>query len=100
MEAAAMGLPAVVSNLPGVAPMVEQGKTGYAVPVGDSARLASAVLEIIGNRDSAREMGDNARHFAETRYDEQKVFQRVEDIYGSILGGTESISLPSGPNIV
>lgn len=85
MEAAAMELPVVVSDLPGVAPLVEQSVTGYIARVGDSAMLASLVLEIVASTDSARKMGKAGRQLAEARFDEQKVFQRVEGIYRARL---------------
>jgi len=89
MEAAAMELPVVVSDLPGVAPMVEQGVTGYAVPIGDSAQLASAILELIKSPQKARQMGEAGRRLAEARFDEQKVFRRVEDVYRALLSAEE-----------
>ncbi|MDA8174105.1 MAG: glycosyltransferase family 4 protein [Nitrospiraceae bacterium] len=81
MEAAAMELPVVLSDLPGVAPMVTHGSTGYTVPVGNSSRLADAVLQIIQNPGEARAMGLAGRRLAEARFDERKVFRRVADNY-------------------
>ena len=85
MEAAAMELPIVVSDLPGVVPLVEQGVTGYIAPIGDSARLASLVLEIVASPDRAREMGKAGRQLTEARFDEHKVFQRVNEIYRALF---------------
>ena len=79
-----MELPIVVSDLPGVAPLVEKGVTGYIVPVGDSARFASAVLKIIESPGKAREMGKAGRQLVEKRFNERKVFQRVDEIYQTL----------------
>ncbi|MDA8156392.1 MAG: glycosyltransferase family 4 protein [Actinomycetota bacterium] len=81
MEAAAMELPVVLSDLPGVAPMVMHGSSGYKVPVGNPLRLSEAVLQIIQNPGGAKAMGLAGRRLAEERFDERKVFRRVADNY-------------------
>jgi glycosyltransferase involved in cell wall biosynthesis len=48
-EAFACGLPAIVSDRVGCAPdMIREGLTGRVVPMGDSLRLAGAIVEFLG----------------------------------------------------
>ena len=56
-EAMAAGLPVVATKIDGLTEVVEDNKTGYLVPEGDSEALASALLKLLSNRTWAREMG-------------------------------------------
>jgi len=56
-ETLASGLPAIVSELPGQADLVREGRCGLVVPCGDAAALARAVAELAAAPDAAREMG-------------------------------------------
>lgn len=50
VEAMMAGVPVVVSNLPGVRVPIEKTGMGLVVPVGDSGKLAGAIIEIIRNK--------------------------------------------------
>lgn len=85
MEASAMGVPALVTDIRGCREAVEHGENGLRFPVGNSDALARALIELL--RDEARraEMGATGRRMAEDRFDEQKVFDRVVDEYERLL---------------
>ncbi len=85
MEAAAMCVPAVVTDIRGCRETVEQGVNGLLFPVGDSDALAAALLEILRDPDRATAMGAAGRAMAEERFDEQKVFERVLQEYERLL---------------
>ena len=65
MEAAACGTPTVASRSPGLRDAVLDGRTGILVPHGDTAELADALAELLGNPGLRRRMGLAARTFAE-----------------------------------
>lgn len=68
LEAAATGIPSVVSDLPGMRSLVIPGETGLHVPPNDPDRLAAALTELL-QQDGRRElMGVAARARAEKRY--------------------------------
>lgn len=72
LEAAATGLPSVVSDLPGMRTLVRQGTTGWVVPAGDPARLADALTNLL-QQDGRREvMGAAARAMAKEEYDAER----------------------------
>lgn len=48
IEAFAVGLPVVASDVPGIAELVEEGANGLLVPLGDVGALASAMLRLAG----------------------------------------------------
>ena len=65
LEAAACGTPTVASDSPGLRESVIHGETGLLVPHGDVAALGDALAFLIDDAGRRREMGRNARAFAE-----------------------------------
>lgn len=67
MEAMVLGLPVIATDCPcgGVAALIEDGVSGLLVPVGDEDRLAEAMARLLGERELARSMAENAAKVAE-----------------------------------
>jgi len=61
LEAAAMQVPAIVSDATGCRDAVVDGVTGIIVPVGDARRLADAVERLLGDLSLRARMGEAAR---------------------------------------
>lgn len=85
MEAAAMGVPAVVTNIRGCRQTVDHGVTGYLVAARDSAALANALLRLVEDPDARRRFGQAARRKAAMEFDEQIIFERIRDVYAQLL---------------
>ncbi|MCV7071980.1 glycosyltransferase [Mycolicibacterium rufum] len=68
LEAMASGRPTVCTAVGGIPEMVIDGVTGSLVPAGDPPRLADAIVELVGNADTAQRMGIAARRRAETNF--------------------------------
>jgi glycosyltransferase involved in cell wall biosynthesis len=85
MEASAMGVPSIVTDIRGCRDAVDDGVNGLLFPVGDSAALAKALLELLSDDESRQRMGTAARAIAEDRFDERKVFGRVLAEYERLL---------------
>jgi len=66
LEAAACGTPVVASSSPGIRESVRDGETGFLVPHGDTAAMASALRRIAGSRAAVESLGATARSFAES----------------------------------
>lgn len=60
-EAQAAGLPVIASAVDGLCEIIEEGVTGYLVPVNDARALASALIRLLANPEAARSMGINGR---------------------------------------
>lgn len=85
IEAAAMGVPAVVTDVKGNREVVEHGRNGLLVPFGDIDALAGAILDVVTDTTKARAMGEEGRRIARERFDEQVVFKKVMREYSRLL---------------
>lgn len=85
MEASAMRVPCVVTDIRGCREAVEQGRNGLLVPLGDVRALAEAIIEILMNPERARQMAQAGRQLAEERFDERLVFEMVKSEYARLL---------------
>jgi len=86
MEAAAMGLPSVATNVKGCREVVIDGQNGFLVPLGDVPALADAIRQILDDPTTAQKMGAAGRQMALAQFDEQRVFQKVRQTYERLLG--------------
>jgi glycosyltransferase involved in cell wall biosynthesis len=81
MEAAAMQVPCVVTDIRGCRETVVEGETGRFVPVRDPNALATTILELLQRPERARALGRNGRTLATQRFDQRHVFEKVEATY-------------------
>lgn len=86
LEAMASGLPAVVSDLPGNLAVVEDGKNGIVVPMGDVDRLAAAMVDLYRSPEWRVRMGRAARARMEERFAMGKVAEMLESAYRGAIG--------------
>lgn len=93
MEAAAMEVPVVATNIRGCRSAVADGRNGLLVPVHDAQELARAIGVVLEDPTRRREMGAEGRSLALARFDEQRVFARVAATYTRLLT-THGIPLP------
>lgn len=84
IEAAAMGTPAIISNIPGPIDTVVKGKTALVVSVKDVCELKQA-MELIRTLDY-RGMGENAAKFVSIHFDcakmNEKILYRKDELLG------------------
>jgi glycosyltransferase involved in cell wall biosynthesis len=85
MEASAMGVPCVVTNIRGCREAVEHGRNGLLVPLGDVQALAGTISELLTDREKALRMGQEGRRMAMERFDERAVHEKVKSEYGRLL---------------
>lgn len=81
MEAAAMGLPTVATDIRGCRDVVVDGVTGLLVPPRDHQAVAEALIRLLTDPARARAMGAAARKRAEEVFDQRLVFAQVEGEY-------------------
>lgn len=85
IEAEAVGRPVVTTDSVGCRDTVIDGWNGYIVPVKDAGALASALKSLIDSPSKRKEMGENAREFAERKFDVRDVVKVHLDVYRKLL---------------
>jgi glycosyltransferase involved in cell wall biosynthesis len=85
IEAMAMGLPVIASNIKGCREEVVDNETGILVPLGDIESLASAILKLYKNSELRKRMGSNGRKRAEQIFDERKVIEKEIEVFEMLL---------------
>jgi glycosyltransferase involved in cell wall biosynthesis len=81
IEAAAYGIPAIASDLPGARELVEHGKTGILTPVAEEKALAAAIIEVVSRPDYARELGLRAWQLGYERYSGKAQMKKIQAAY-------------------
>jgi len=84
LEAMASGKPVVVTNLPGVRSVFQNGREGYIVKPGDASSLAYKLLHLLENEDLALRMGEAARKLVEEKYTWEKAGEELDMLYHKI----------------
>jgi glycosyltransferase involved in cell wall biosynthesis len=85
LEAAAMGLPIVTTDVPGCKEVVEEGVNGFLVPGRDAAALAQAILRLAGDPELRRRFGEQSRRRAVTHFDLSVVVGQTRSLYQELL---------------
>lgn len=84
LEAAANGLPSIVSDVPGAREPVVHGETGLHVQVGSVQEIAAAIIAM-QNGDYRRTLGLRAKHYVQGRYNRKQVHQRWDEFFTHVL---------------
>lgn len=84
IEAMAMELPVVATDIRGCREAVLQRETGLLVPPRDAPALARALGELLGDVARRTAYGRAGRRRVEREFDERHVFRRIEEHYSQI----------------
>lgn len=85
MEAAAMGLPIVATNVRGCRQVVDEGVTGLLVPARDPPSLAAAVEALAVDPRRRAAMGEAGARKAQREFDERRVVDLTLRVYEDLL---------------
>lgn len=86
LEAGAMGLPSIVTDINGSREIIVKGKNGTIVPPRDADALYAAMLRFIEAPAEVAQMAANAREMIASRFEKSFVEQCLFDYYKEILG--------------
>jgi glycosyltransferase involved in cell wall biosynthesis len=92
LEAMAVGLPVIASNVPGNTDVVEHEANGLLVEVDDPASLAAALLRIVDEADLRKRLGREARHTVESRFSIEQVGERYANLYRELVSSPSALS--------
>ncbi|MHA0042736.1 sugar transferase [Deinococcus sp. PEB2-63] len=85
LEASAFGLPLVTTDATGARDAVQDGVTGWRVPVGDADTLADALTSALLDPAETRRRGEAGRRWVTENFDPTSVQQRWADYYAELL---------------
>jgi|GEM_PF-193974 len=81
IEAGALGLPSIGSDIPGLRDSIQEGKTGLVVPVKNVIELSKAMSRMANDGELRRAMSKNSLEFVRSYFDSKKVYQLLLDLY-------------------
>ncbi|KIT16852.1 glycosyltransferase family 4 protein [Jannaschia aquimarina] len=81
LEAMALGLPVVSSDVTGLPEIVRDGQTGLCVPEGDPLALADALGRMVGNDDLRMSVSSAARRLIEAEFDIDRNAARLREVF-------------------
>ncbi len=86
LEAMAVGLPVVTTRVGGNPEIVLEGQTGYLVPDQNPEALATAMLQMLAQRDQWPAMGELGRKRVEQQFEIRTMIRQYEELYTEVLG--------------
>lgn len=85
LEAMAMGLPIVTTDVPGCRETVIEGQNGFLVPPRDVQALVRALQLLIDSFELRQRMGRRSRELAVERFSSEKITAEYVDLYRRLL---------------
>lgn len=81
LEASAHGLAVVATRCGGPEEIVDDGVTGFLIPVGDVAAMAAQMADLLGDPERAATMGEAGRRLVNQRFGTAKFRQQLFEIF-------------------
>ncbi len=85
LEAGAMGLPSIVTDINGSREIIVEGENGTIVPSKTDAELYEAMWKMVNHHDWRKKMAGNAREMIASRFEQGFVRRCLYEFYDEIL---------------
>jgi glycosyltransferase involved in cell wall biosynthesis len=85
LEAMACKVPVIASNAGGLPEVVEDGRTGFLLPIGDVDGMAAAALRLLGDEEMRLTFAAAARQRAVEQFSQDAVVARYKAIYERVV---------------
>lgn len=85
MQAGAMGLPSIVSNINGCNEIVIEGENGTIIPVKNVDALQQIMKKMIEDKEYYNKLKANARPMIQSRYEQSVVWKALLEEYNSLI---------------
>lgn len=82
VEAMQAGLPVIATNTFGPSDVIEVGKTGFIVPIGDENHFADAMINMLRNPSFAKNMGINGQQIVASSFVPEVIGSRLASALG------------------
>ena len=87
LEAMASEVPVIATRSGGLPEVVDDGVSGYLLPVGDVDAMAERAIEILSNDELALRMGQAGRDAAIGKFAEAKIVPQYREAYERVIAG-------------
>jgi glycosyltransferase involved in cell wall biosynthesis len=91
LEAMALGRPVIASGVGGVVSVIEDNRTGLIVPPSDSRNLADRIIELLQNRERAREIAATGQQMIRDRFNETRMLDEMIQVYREVQAAMPQI---------
>lgn len=85
LEAGAMRLPSIVTNINGSREIVENGKNGIIIPSKDIDALVEAMIRVVVDKEFRENLANEARQMIASRFEQSFVRKCMVDFYESLI---------------
>ncbi|MEC3875085.1 glycosyltransferase family 4 protein [Chryseobacterium salviniae] len=85
MQAGAMGLPSIVSDINGCNEIIVEGQNGMIIPVKNSQKLKNAMETLLSDTDLYHQLKKNSRPMIESRYEQSVIWNELLKEYKTLL---------------
>jgi glycosyltransferase involved in cell wall biosynthesis len=85
LEYMAAGLPVVATNVGGVREAIVEGETGFVVPAGDDEMMAGRIIEVLGDSERARQMGQRGKLIVAEKFASEHHLRNTLELYDELL---------------
>lgn len=92
LEAMALGIPVIATDVGGVGEVIEDNKTGILIPPEDPGALSSAILCLLRNPEKARQMAQTGREMLKKRFLIDYTLNEIEEIYRGLQAQDLSVT--------
>ena len=89
LEYMAAARPVVTTDAGGAREAVQDGVTGYVVPVGDDQAMAARIIELLQTPGRARAMGECGARLIRQRFSCDALLERTQELYDRLLSGAD-----------
>jgi glycosyltransferase involved in cell wall biosynthesis len=86
MEAGAMELPSIVTNINGSNEIIIEGENGVIIPLKDSRTLQKKMELFVSDRVLIDKLRSNAREMIVSRYEQKMVWEALLEEYRNLIG--------------
>jgi glycosyltransferase involved in cell wall biosynthesis len=87
LQAGAMGLPSIVTNINGCNEIIEEGINGLIIPPKDIIALQNAMINLLEDKSVYKNLKNNARQMITSRYEQKLVWEALLEEYRRLLEG-------------
>lgn len=92
LEAASLGIPAIVTNIWALPEIVEDEKTGFVIPPGDRMVLVNRLEKLINSKALAEKMGESAKKRFLENFEISQTNKKLLEVYRQAMQDSEAMA--------